>query len=563
MSDLDVLFIGAVMNYDGRVGSHAHYIRRNDRWVAPFQYIHERHPEKFGSEAEACVYSMPNLSISKLVDYLKRRMDLKFHIIWHFDYHKDEILGILKNNPPRLVAISSTLAFYPQYLCDAVRWVNQHKRPETKVVVGGKWIFDRYKALQPSAKLETIFVQGAADYYVINGYGEETLYQLLRAEMDGDRARAQSLPNIATRRRDAVPGAAAPGQAYQGKYYRINPMVAEEQKPGFPVIDFQNIGERYLGKVVHVRTAVSCPFSCRFCTFPVLQGDHELFEIDAVIGQLKQLRAMGVEYLYFIDDTFNVPRRRFEDLLDRMIAEKLGMGWVGFFRAQYADADLVKKMAEAGCRMVFCGFESGNDEILKRMDKHVTVAQYEAGIEYLDKAGIEVMASYIVGYPGETRQTAMDTLRLLSDPRVGFSRGGLFYYETNAPVARFAQEWGLTGSGSEWSHNSMNSVEAQGLHLEMIDKIAGVNVPVSDGGGWNNFHLYARGISFAEQKRLFRDFSAIQKQQIRDAGQGAVDRYRAFAAAPAGKAAAAVKPAEGEAPIGTGGSENFIPAMDF
>jgi hypothetical protein len=76
------------------------------------------------------------------------------------------------------------------------------------VVVGGKWIYDRYKALQPSAALETIFVQGAADYYVINGYGEETLYRLLRAEMDGDRARAQSLPSLASGGA-TVPGAAA------------------------------------------------------------------------------------------------------------------------------------------------------------------------------------------------------------------------------------------------------------------------------------------------------------------------------------------------------------------
>jgi hypothetical protein len=558
MAELDVLFIGAVMNYDGTVGTHAHYIKQNDKWLAPFQHIYRQHPHLFDSEADACVYSLPNLSICKLVDYLKRRMDLKFHIIWHFDYHMGEVQEILENSPPKLVAISSTLAFYPQYLNDCVRWINQRKQPSTKVVVGGKWIYDRYKVLEADPRLETIFVQAAADYFVINGYGEETLYQLLLAEKDGDRARAQSLPNVAYRRRDTVPGVDTSRAIYEGKYYRINRFVPEDQAPGFPAIDFANIGEQFLGKVIHLRTAVSCPFSCRFCTFPVLQGDHKLFDLDAVMAQLHQVKSMGVECVYFIDDTFNVPKRRFEELLDRMIAARLGIQWSGFFRAQYADLDLVMKMQEAGCRMVMCGFESGNDQILKRMDKHVTVRQYEAGLEYLAKADVEVMASYIVGYPGETYRTAMDTLRLLSHPQIGFSRGGLFYYEPNAPVAHFAKDWGLTGCGAEWSHDTMNSKEAQRIHLEMIGKLTGVNIPVSDGGGWNNFQLFARGISFAEQKRLFREFNAIQTRQIQEAGDEAVDKYRAFAAQP--KRRSRVDP---DMPIGSAGSENFMPAMDF
>lgn len=114
MSSLDILFIGAVMNYDGKTGSYSNYIKRNSRWVAPFQYIYEKRRHMFESESEACVYDIPNLSICKLVDYIKRRMDINFHIVWHFDSHKDEILNILQNSPPKLVAISSTLGFYPE-----------------------------------------------------------------------------------------------------------------------------------------------------------------------------------------------------------------------------------------------------------------------------------------------------------------------------------------------------------------------------------------------------------------------------------------------------------------
>ncbi|MEM7199508.1 MAG: radical SAM protein [Planctomycetota bacterium] len=528
-NDLDVLFIGAVMNYDGTVGSLANHIRQDGKWVAPFQYIYQKRPEIFRDEAHACVYGVPNLSISKLADYLKRTVeDVNFHIVWHFDYHKDEVLDILQNRPPKLVAISTTLAFYPQFLNDAVAWIQAHKRPETKVVLGGKWIYDRYKLHGYADELDAEMDATGADYIVLNGYGEEALHQLLLAQRDGDDLRAASLPNMATRRATcAEPSSDA--LAFTGKHYCINHVVNEQHTPGEPMIDFANIGREFLSDVVHVRTCSSCPFKCKFCTFPVLQGEHVLFELDDVMHQLHQLADMGVKSLFFIDDTFNVPPKRFNKLLDRMIEADLGMTWVSFYRAQFANAEMTQKMYDAGCRMVFCGFESGNDQILKLMDKHVKVTQYQNGLKYLSDAGIETLASYIVGYPGETRETAMDTLELIDDPRVSFSRGSLFYYEPSAPVGKIAAEWELTGYGSEWKHKTMDSDTAAEIHLEMLSKLKGINTPISDGGAWSLFNLFARGLSWDEVRQLYRDFNAIQKQQVAEAGQDALDGYRAHA----------------------------------
>ncbi len=529
MCTLDILFIGAVMNYDGKIGSYANYIKRNGKWVAPFQYIYEKRRHMFKSEADACVYTVPNLSISKLVDYIKRRMDLNFHIVWHFDYHKDEILDLLQNSSPKLVAISSTLAFYPQYLNDCIAWINKHKQPETKVVVGGKWIYNMYNLNELGHKLEKILLETNADYYVINPHGEETLYQLLLAEKECDLARAQSLSNIVYRKRDAMKRSKSANIVFEGEHYCMNEVNKEHHTPGSPLIDFINIGKGFIENVVHVRTATSCPFRCRFCTFPILEGKHVLFNIDDVIFQLRQLKNMGVKYLFFIDDTFNVPPGRFETLMDRMIKEDLNMQWVSFFRSQFANASLVKKMYDAGCRMVFCGFESGNDEILKLMNKRVTVQQYKDGIDFLFNAGILIGASYFIGYPGETYETAMDTLELINDPRITFSRGGVFYYDPKAPVGDLAQEFGLTGYGMEWRHKTMNSEEAAKIHLEIIEKQRGINMPISDGAAWSLFNLFCQGISFDDLKLLYREFNAIQKEQIKKVEARTLHGYRLFA----------------------------------
>jgi p-methyltransferase len=139
------------------------------------------------------------------------------------------------------------------------------------------------------------------------------------------------------------------------------------------------------------------------------------------------------------------------------------------------------------------------------------------------------LASYIIGYPGETYETAMDTLKLIDSPLVDFSRGSLFYYDTHSPVAKMAEEFQLTGSGAEWSHKTMNHKQAQKIHFEMLDKLAGVNTPVSDGGGWSIFNLYAKGLNWDEIKQYYREFNAIQRQQIRKQGNAALDGYRAHA----------------------------------
>ncbi len=94
-------------------------------------------------------------------------------------------------------------------------------------------------------------------------------------------------------------------------------------------------------------------------------------------------------------------------------------------------------MYEAGCRMVFCGFESGNNEILKLMEKKVTVNDYLNGLEYLHDNNIISLASYIIGYPGETHETAMDTLELVDHPLVASLGAACSITISTLPSARW------------------------------------------------------------------------------------------------------------------------------
>jgi len=85
-----------------------------------------------------------------------------------------------------------------------------------------------------------------------------------------------------------------------------------------------------------------------------------------------------VEALIFIDDTFNLPVKRFKEILH--ILKEYKFRWYSFFRAQYCDEETAQLMKESGCDGVYLGIESSNETILKNMDKKTTSRQNREGI---------------------------------------------------------------------------------------------------------------------------------------------------------------------------------------
>ena len=72
--------------------------------------------------------------------------------------------------------------------------------------------------------------------------------------------------------------------------------------------------------------------------------------VESAIAQLRLAKEAGAGAVIFTDDTFNVPKERFQILLDRMIQAGIDLPWYSFLRCQFVDAPLVEKMRRSGCR---------------------------------------------------------------------------------------------------------------------------------------------------------------------------------------------------------------------
>src|SRR4030043_324835 len=133
---------------------------------------------------------------------------------------------------------------------------------------------------------------------------------------------------------------------------------------------------RYLeeGGMGNIQTKRGCPFSCIYCTYPLLEGKEvRLRKIEEVVEETDQLtREQGIDYIYFVDDIFNYPPSYAEALCREMVRKKVNARWSAFVNPGFLTETLLKWMKEAGCVGIEFGTDSGSDRMLKNYKKSFT-----------------------------------------------------------------------------------------------------------------------------------------------------------------------------------------------
>jgi len=159
-----------------------------------------------------------------------------------------------------------------------------------------------------------------------------------------------------------------------------------------------------------------CPFGCVFCQ-RVMGRRLRVRSVDNVLAELDALeQQVGQRTTWFQDETFGLNPRWCGEFIDKMIArnERIGYVWTwgGNSRGNLADLSLYRRLKEAGCTNVSFGVESGNDLILRRIGKAITRSMALEAIATAKRAGLRTAAFFILGHPGETLKTALQTVHL-------------------------------------------------------------------------------------------------------------------------------------------------------
>ena len=161
-------------------------------------------------------------------------------------------------------------------------------------------------------------------------------------------------------------------------------------------------------------TSRGCPFSCDFCSRPIFGSDVRTRSIGNIVDEVEEIQALGYDRVWFADDCFTIDRKHLLGVCDEIVRRKVDIAWECLSRVDTMDGEVAKGMKRAGCLRVFFGIESGNDSVLSLMNKRITSSQAERAVFVAKDAGLQVGAFFIVGYPGETNKTVLDTVRFAS-----------------------------------------------------------------------------------------------------------------------------------------------------
>jgi anaerobic magnesium-protoporphyrin IX monomethyl ester cyclase len=246
---------------------------------------------------------------------------------------------------------------------------------------------------------------------VVRGEGEQTMREVLSAHVAG--SGMASVPGVVVSGTAGLEGgeeaaALAPPRPFERELDRI-PFPARDLLPNEQYIRF---GRRAYGySITTVMSTRGCPYQCEFCSNVVFGNSYRERSARNVVDEIEQALESGYERISFADDVFTQNARRVTDICDEIARRGLRFAWECLGRVDTFDRATSLAMKEAGCFRIFFGIESGNDQILKLMNKRVTTGQARQAVEVAHRAGLQVGAFFILCYPGETDDTVLDTLR--------------------------------------------------------------------------------------------------------------------------------------------------------
>lgn len=260
-------------------------------------------------------------------------------------------------------------------------------RGRATVVLGGSGF-----SLMPAEVLDYL----GGDYGVV-GEGEELLPLLLRYLERGERPAP-------------LPGLLARGEA---DFVPPRPV----QRVGAPDRSMFQL-ERYHreGGMANLQTRRGCPFSCIYCTYPLLEGKRvRLRPLPEIVREIGELVERGIDYLYFVDDIFNYPPEFAMELCRAISGARLAVNWSAFVNPGFVDPPLLEAMVSAGCDAVEFGSESGSPAMLKALGKSFGVEEVRQASLLCRERELDFAHYILFGGPGESEETVLETFTLMDE----------------------------------------------------------------------------------------------------------------------------------------------------
>lgn len=186
-----------------------------------------------------------------------------------------------------------------------------------------------------------------------------------------------------------------------------------------------------------VNTSRGCKHNCIFCVASIFYGKTMRYRsIESVLDELENhvIGKFGIRHAWFYADDFTSSPEYVKKLCRGIIDRKIKITWWTNTRVDKNDEEMFRLMREAGCFMLSIGGESGNAQILKRIKKGTKPEFIKNTVNVLRKVGINSLVYFLIGLPGETRETIQETIDFAKEINPDYVE---FYPATPYPGTEF------------------------------------------------------------------------------------------------------------------------------
>ncbi|MFA5047587.1 MAG: radical SAM protein [Patescibacteria group bacterium] len=364
-------------------------------------FIIPRAKNLFGDDPKkGAVASHPHVGIAYLIAFIKRQGHESYIFDETVEGWDEEILNsFLEKNKFDLVAITS-FSYCFKFVLEIIDRVK--KKVSCPILIGGPHV---------SAARAKVMEEFTVDF-AIKGEGELTLSELLIA-LAGDAKDFSGIDGLIWKD--------------QGRIIENKDRELIQDLDSIPFPDYEAFKlEKYFyteAKTLPIITSRGCPYGCNYCSVRLSMGrGFRPRSPENVVSELEHWISKGFVNYEFNDDCFSLDLDRAERICDLIIEKGLKITWQLYngIRVDRVSKILLEKMKASGCVFIAYGCESGNQKIIDNMGKAIKLEQVKEAVRLTNEVGIKNSVNFIIGHPGETWATAMETLKFAKTLPTGF-----------------------------------------------------------------------------------------------------------------------------------------------
>lgn len=408
---------------------------------------------------------LPPLSLAYLAGALERDgFEVQILDFLVMRYRPEKVRQKLEEYRPQLVGVTCVTMNYP--LATEMLKVCKEVDPDVVTVIGGPHV---------SFALEDTLLKSLWIDAVVIGEGDQTVVELARAVEGGG----------------SIAGVAGIAYIEDGVVVRTEarPLIQDIDGLALPARNLIPLARYYaLGTPCTVITSRGCPYGCLFCSASRMFGRKVRYRNPGlVVDEIEGMqRDFSFRELNIVDDTFTVNHDHVREICEEMLRRNLDITWTVYARVDNMTEELVALMKRAGCRMILFGIESADEGILKTIGKGITPDVMRRGVKIATDAGLEVFSSFIIGLPGENKDTILKSRSFAAE--INETYGVQYGYHMLSPLPgtdlyEKADDYGLRILTTDWAQFDANhpivetadmspqmASEAMAFYEEVIEK---------------------------------------------------------------------------------------------